>query len=403
MLKVRRSRHVFIHFQGELFLDLAELLRGEVLLTPGAGDEPVAVSLLTRGEHVLTPEELRLLAGLPASRWTPAEEAAAAFGVGPDLLEALVRKGLVLSDATDPEAAELLRRDEALSALPWDGYAALYHRLSSWRGVAAPPLAADEEVSRERFVAFSARHGAPPPAFQEGPPALGRIELPVHPKSGPLYETLLRRRTSRTFDAAVPLSREHLAVLLSYVFGCHGTAPLGGGEIALEKTSPSGGSLHPIEVYPLLLNAEGLDAGLYHYSVRDHALGLLRPLGEEAARDLALRFTANQIYFRSAQALFLMVARFDRNFWKYQRHRKAYKVVLMDAAHLSQTFYLVCTDLGLGAFFTAAINDGDIDDELGLDGIRESAVAVCGCGARSVDGDPLTPGFRPYAPGRARP
>ena len=54
------------------------------------------------------------------------------------------------------------------------------------------------------------------------------------------------------------------------------------------------------------------------------------------------------------------VARFDRNFWKYAQHRKAYKAVLMDSAHLSQTFYLTAAHLGLGAFYTAAINDADI-------------------------------------------
>ena len=62
-------------------------------------------------------------------------------------------------------------------------------------------------------------------------------------------------------------------------------------------------------------------------------------------------------YFAESQALFVMTARFARSYWKYQRHAKAYAVVLMDAAHLSQTFYLLCADLGLGAFVTAAINN----------------------------------------------
>lgn len=401
-MNVRRSLHVFIHFQGELFLDLGELLRGGVHVTRGQGDEPVAVSLLTRGEHLLAAPALRLLAGLPASRWTPLEEAAARFDVGTGLVLDLARKGLLLSDAPEPGLADLLRREERLAASPWETYAALYHRLSSWRGVVAPPLAS-EEMLAEGFAALTAQNGPPPPAFHEAPGAVERIELPVATRRGSLYQTLLKRRTTRGFDPAVPLSREHLAVLLRYVFGCHGTAAIGDGEVALAKTSPSGGSLHPTEVYPLLLNAEGLSPGLYHYGVRDHALALLRPLATEAARDLALRFTAGQEYFRSAQALFLLTSRFRRNFWKYQRHKKAYKVVLMDAAHLSQTFYLVCADLGLGAFFTAAVNDGDIEDELGLDGMEEGAVGVCGCGAPSAAGDPWAPVFRRYSPRRAGP
>jgi putative peptide maturation dehydrogenase len=401
-ISVRRSIHLFIHFHGQLFLDLGELLRGTVHITPGTGDEPVAVSLLTRGEHVLSLAALRVLAGLPASRWTPVAEAAARCAVDAELIRDLVRQGLLLSDAPEPELAVLRSRDEQLSSMPWETYAALFHRLSSWRGMIAPPLAADDQVEAG-FAELIAEHGPPPAAFHEMPGAVARIDLPVLRQRGRLYQTLERRRTSRTFDPAVPLAHKHLAILLYYVFGCHGYAPLGAGGVALAKTSPSGGSLHPIEAYPLLLHVEDLAPGLYHYNVRDHALELLRPLESEAARDLAERFTAGQTYFRSAQALFLMTARFRRNFWKYQRHKKAYKVLLMDAGHLSQTFYLVCADVGLGAFFTAAVNDGDIEDELGLDGLEEGALAVCGCGAPSAAGDPLAPVFRPYLPRGIRP
>jgi putative peptide maturation dehydrogenase len=397
---VRRSLHLFIHFQGQLFLDLGELVRGAIGVTPGSGDEPVAVSLLTRCEVLLSPAALRLLAGVSASRWTPSAEAARGCAAAGELILDLCRNGLLLSDAPDPELAALRSRDERLSSMPWETYAALYHRLSSWRGMAAPALATEDQVEAG-FAELVAQHGMPPAAFHEVPGA-ARIELPIHRRRGRLYQTLERRRTTRTFDPAVPLSRDHLAVLLYYVFGCHGYATLGTGGVALAKTSPSGGSLHPIEVYPLLLHAEAVAPGLYHYHVRDHALEIVRPLETGVARDLAERFTAGQTYFRSAQALFLMTARFRRNFWKYQRHKKAYKVLQMDAGHLSQTFYLVCTDLGLGAFFTAAINDGDVEDELGLDGIEEGALAVCGCGAPSAAADPLAPAFRPYLPRRTR-
>jgi nitroreductase len=43
------------------------------------------------------------------------------------------------------------------------------------------------------------------------------------------------------------------------------------------------------------------------------------------------------------------------------------QVALMDAAHLAQTFYPVCAELGLGAFVTAAVNGANIEKRLGLD------------------------------------
>jgi nitroreductase len=70
----------------------------------------------------------------------------------------------------------------------------------------------------------------------------------------------------------------------------------------------------------------------------------------------------------------------------------------MDAAHLSQTLYLVAAELGLGAFVTAAINAANIDERLGIDGCSEGALAVSGCGRRAAERSPLEPAFAPYVP-----
>ena len=51
-----------------------------------------------------------------------------------------------------------------------------------------------------------------------------------------------------------------------------------------------------------------------------------------------------------------MTAVFPRTMWKYQ-HVRAYRVVLLDAGHLCQTFCLVATWLGLAPFCTAALKD----------------------------------------------
>ena len=92
------------------------------------------------------------------------------------------------------------------------------------------------------------------------------------------------------------------------------------------------------------------------------------------------------------------VARFDRTFWKYAQHRKAYKAVLMDSAHLSQTFYLTAAHLGLGAFYTAAINDADIARRLRLKPVREAAIAINGVGLADSGRDELHFVTDPYRP-----
>jgi hypothetical protein len=67
--------------------------------------------------------------------------------------------------------------------------------------------------------------------------------------------------------------------------------------------------------------------------------------------------------------------------WKYHLAR-AYRVVLLDAGHLCQTFCLVATWLGLAPFCTAtaALKDTLIEKDLGIDGIRESVLYVAGVG-----------------------
>jgi nitroreductase len=69
----------------------------------------------------------------------------------------------------------------------------------------------------------------------------------------------------------------------------------------------------------------------------------------------------------------------------------------MDAGHLSQTLYLVCGELGLGAFVAGAINDATIDERLGLRAFEEGALAICGCGRPEPSG--LEPVFEPFVPG----
>jgi putative peptide maturation dehydrogenase len=166
----------------------------------------------------------------------------------------------------------------------------------------------------------------------------------------------------------------------------------------VRRASPSGGGLHPIEACVLVARVEGVEPGLYHYRARDHALELLQALDEQGVRALALRFVAGQEYFVDAQALCVLSARFERSYWRYRDNNRAYAVVLMDAAHISQTFYLACTELGLGAFVTAAVNVAEIDEALGLDGFREGALAICGCGIPATARPGLEPEFQPYAP-----
>ena len=398
MTQIKRTKYLFFLVDEAPVLDIALLLRGEVSL--GSQRQLYAISVLRGREYSISLDDLRSLFALPSAEWVAADK----WDGDPETLSAFVEHGLVVSDDDDPALAELRQRDEALSSTQWNIYAALYHFMARWGDVdvrAQLPAAPEdwEELLAQNAEAIEAQigqHGAPPSNFHRVA-ASGRHELPLVPREDGLFGVLAKRRTTRAFRADVPLAREHLAQILYSVFGCQGYLPVFGDVWALKKTSPSGGSLHPTEVYPLVLNVDGVPAGVHHYNIESHALDLLIPLEAERARELATELTAGQSFARDAQALFLMTSRFYRSFWKYRKQPRAYSVLLMDVGHLSQTFYLVCAELGLGAFVTAAINSENIERTLGVNGFLEGAMAICGCGA-PAETNLRDPRFRPYVP-----
>jgi putative peptide maturation dehydrogenase len=356
---------------------------------------------------------MKVLAALASDDWEALDEVRARYEVSSDDVIRLARAGLVITDADEGALADFRMREEATVATEWNKYALLYHSLAKWRGVSVTiPGDGEDELLRkllterdDRYRFFIERNGKPPLHFHEIKNPIRRRELPLIRRDGEFYRVLTSRRTVREFDQSTPVLEDDFSSLLYYVWGCHGYLPLFEDVVGLKKTSPSGGDLHPIEVYPVVSNVEGLETGIYHYNVERHSVDLVRQLAPDAVESCAQRFVAGQTYFSSAHVLFVMTARFGRNYWKYRGHPRAYGVLLMDAAHLSQTFYLVATELGLGPFVTAAINGSDIEEDLGLDGVSEGAIAICGCGVpargtRSLEAEvlDLSPEYLPYTP-----
>lgn len=346
------------------------------------GDPLVVVRSLVTGKCLrLTTGELEALLAVPIRSWTWRDD-------GDPWADELGRDGLLVTDDPGEPFPGLRRRDEELTALGWWPDAAALHIGARWDGMRLPVPGRDG--SRPPISGYA---GAPLPAFpvRGGP----RTPLPRSEGDSALRQVLARRRTVRSFDDARPVNVAELATLLRWVWGAHGTLRLAGADVGLKRTSPSGGSLHPIEVYPVVRRVEGLSSGLYHYLGGEHALEQIAALDEGSARALVEGGTAGQWYFADADVAFVMTARFRRSNRKYRRHPKIYRATLLDAGHLSQTFYLLCTELGLGPWVTAALDDGMLERALDLEPLDEGVIAVCGCGRPDASGSvsPLQPTF----------
>ena len=110
-------------------------------------------------------------------------------------------------------------------------------------------------------------------------PGRARVELPRRfgTLGRTLYKTLRERRTRRDFSAE-PLRMRSLAKLLWLSAGETDTIGVPGQPDIVQplRAAPSAGALHSVEIYPVLLNVEGAEPGLYHYNVPEHSLELLR-------------------------------------------------------------------------------------------------------------------------------
>jgi SagB-type dehydrogenase family enzyme len=260
----------------------------------------------------------------------------------------------------------------------WRGsFAAAYCHFASRDVRYAVEPAARFNVSAEKLA-----RAPQPPLFKEYP------QVPVVPLPKPgrksrraLFGRLLQtRRTVREFvEAEVPLPT--LAGLIRGTWGMTGYIDGGVFGRLLAKTSPSAGARHPVECYVIAWRVRGLPPGLYHYNVKRDVLERLR---RGDLRDRAVSIASGQKWISAAAFLVILTVVADRVFWKYGSS-DAYRLFFLDAGHLAQTFALLATEAGLGPFTTAAIQETKIEKLIGLDGVREFPVYLCGAGVPKVD------------------
>jgi SagB-type dehydrogenase family enzyme len=192
---------------------------------------------------------------------------------------------------------------------------------------------------------------------------------------GEFPQILHERRTWREFSGR-KVSIQALATLLHLTFGVQAWEKVPTIGVLAQKTSPSGGALHPSEAYVLARRVEGIAPGIYHYDGGGHRLQSLKRGATSAEIQ---RYLAGQWWFRDAAFVVFLTSVFGRTQWKYD-YARAYRASLIEAGHLCQTFCLTATWLGLAPFCTIAFADTKIEKSLGIDGLSESVLYAMGAG-----------------------
>ncbi len=119
-----------------------------------------------------------------------------------------------------------------------------------------------------------------------------------------------------------------------------------------------------------------MPAGLYHYRPDDH---VLTRLDDRRAPERVIEWLPVQDGYEDAALLVALSSELARVSWRY-RNARAYRVVLLEAGHLGQTFCLTAAALGLAPFCTAALADNVIEHDLGLDGRAQPVLYMVGAG-----------------------
>jgi SagB-type dehydrogenase family enzyme len=235
----------------------------------------------------------------------------------------------------------------------------------------------DSEEQRRADGRWVRETGGPPPPIFKTYPDAPRFYLPrtFVPLTGEFGTVLTRRRTHRRFTGE-PVDLRTFSTLLFMTFGPMMLYDAGDLGTLMMRTSPCGGARHELEAYVAVLDVVGIEPGLYHYSPENHALELI---DGDFDRSSVHRLTYESEMCTPSAFVCFVTAVFARTMWKY-RHPRAYRVTMLNAGHLGQTFVLICTALGLGPWQSAAFRDDEVEAAIGIDGFAEGALYMFGGG-----------------------
>jgi len=202
---------------------------------------------------------------------------------------------------------------------------------------------------------------------------------PSHFPEVSLSNVLIDRKTCRSFTGEA-VSLEEVSTLLYLSLGYLQERENDIDEVVVEglgarRSSPSGGGLNSCEGFLQIQHVNGLNPGLYAYHPKEHALGFIGSLPCQPVGHLL----CGQHFINNLPVGLFITCRFDKLWWKYE-HSRAYRMAYVEAGHISQTFQLVATSLGLNTWLTGALADDQVEAVLGLEDSPEQALFFVGCG-----------------------
>jgi SagB-type dehydrogenase family enzyme len=265
----------------------------------------------------------------------------------------------ILLKTTDAADAGLRSAEGDDALVMWDFHDLLFHTRST-EGRHANPLG-----GRYPYVDVLPPLPAVRPRWPGKKIDLRKLSAAETETPSPFVRLLRDRHSVRSFDGQRPITLAELARFLDGAARVQSTwksrPDLGDGGKSgpmisyAQRPYPGAGASWELELYLAVDACDGISRGFYHYDAGGHALVpiTVRPPELDAALNSAAFATGAT---GAPQILVIIAARFGRVAWKYSS--LAYELILKDVGILTQTLYLMATDLGLGG---CAIGSANID------------------------------------------
>jgi len=173
-------------------------------------------------------------------------------------------------------------------------------------------------------------------------------------------EALANRRSHRRFQDS-ELSAEQLSQILWAAYGI--TVPMDRQQLRGGlRTTPSAGALYPLEIYVVIGNVTGIEAGVYKYISKEHMI--TRTIEKDIRKELSAA-ALDQTAVRDAPLTLVYSAVFSRISGRYGERGRA-RYVYIELGHSAQNVYLQAEALRLGTCAIGAFTDNRVSELLRL-------------------------------------
>lgn len=149
------------------------------------------------------------------------------------------------------------------------------------------------------------------------------------------------------------------------------TGPQPERQLMLGRPVPSGGDLHPLELYLAVRDTETIPAGVHHYDPTQHALDVLRE--GDFLPEIAHCLPGAED-FSACRAVLIAAVFFQKNHQKYTN--LSYRLQALDAGVVVEQIRFVARRFGLDAAAALRFLDAPLHHLIGLDSDEEQIYAV---------------------------